>query len=153
MGSPMAANYADLFMDMFETSLLNDFHKKTGKKLLIWLRFIDDIFFIWTDAEDSLKEFSALCQKYSETKSMKSVITFEMSQSTKTINFLHICITLNQQTLSTTVFSKATDAHIYFNPKSCHPEHISETSQSNNSNVSARFALIHLVTSRKVMNL
>ena len=71
MGTPIVANYANLFMDMFEISLLNDFHKKTGKKLLIWLRFIDDIFFIWTDGEDSLKEYLAFCQKYSETKNMK----------------------------------------------------------------------------------
>ena len=35
-----------------------------------------------------------------------------MSQSTKTTNFLDVCITLNQQTLSTTVFSKPTDAYI-----------------------------------------
>ena len=55
---------------------------------------------------------------------MKSVIKFEISESTKTINFLDICITLNQQTLSTTVFSKPADAHIYLNPKSCHPEHM-----------------------------
>ena len=68
MATPMAANYANLFMDMFETSLLNDFHKKTGKKPLIWLRFIDDIFFIWIDGEDSLKEFLAFYQKYSETE-------------------------------------------------------------------------------------
>ena len=124
MGTPMAANYANLFMDMFETSLLNDFHKKTEKKPLIWLRFIDDIFFIWTDGEDSLKEFLVFCQKYSETKNMKSAIKFEISQPTKTINFLDVCITLNQQTLSTTVFSKPTDAHIYLNPKSCHPAHM-----------------------------
>ena len=56
MATPIAANYANLFMDMFETTLLNDFHKKTGKKPLIWLRFIDVIFFISTDGEDSLKE-------------------------------------------------------------------------------------------------
>ena len=98
MGTPMTANYANLFMDMFETSLRNDFHKQTGREPLIWLRFIDDIFFIRTDGEDSLKEFLAFCQKYSETKNMKSVIRFEMSQSTKTTNFLDVCITLNQQT-------------------------------------------------------
>ena len=34
MGTPMAANYANLFMDMFETFLLNDFHRKAGKKPL-----------------------------------------------------------------------------------------------------------------------
>ena len=47
MGGPMAANYANLFKVMFETSLLNDFHKKKiEKKPLIWLRVIDNIFFI-----------------------------------------------------------------------------------------------------------
>ena len=95
MGTPMAANYANLFMDMFETLLLHNFHKKTGMKSLIWLRFIDDIFFIWTDGKDSLKEFLTFCQKYSETKNMKPVIKFEISQSTKTINLLDVCITLN----------------------------------------------------------
>ena len=124
MGTPMAANYANIFMDSFETSLLNEFYKKTGKKPLIWLRFIDDIFFIWTDGEESLKEFLEFCQKYSQKRNMKSVIKFEISQSTKTVNFLDVCITFNQQTLSTTVFSKPTDAHIYLNPKSCHPEHM-----------------------------
>ena len=34
MGTTMAANYANLFMNMFETSLLNDFHKKAGRKPL-----------------------------------------------------------------------------------------------------------------------
>ena len=98
--------------------------KRPGKKPLIWLRFIDAIFFIWTDGEGSLKEFLAFYQKYSETKNMKSVIKFQISQSTKTINFLDVYITLYQQTLPTTVSSKPTDAHIYLNPKSCHPEHM-----------------------------
>ena len=48
MGAPTTTSYTNLFMDMFETSHLNDFHK-------IWLRFIDNIFFIWTDSEDSLR--------------------------------------------------------------------------------------------------
>ena len=90
----------------------------------IQLRFINDIFFIWTDGENSLKEFLVFCQKYSETKNMKSVIKFEISQSIKTINFLNISITLNQQILSATVFSKPKDAHINLNPKSCYPEHL-----------------------------
>ena len=43
MFTPMAANYANFFMDMFET-LLNDLHQKAGKKLLMWLHLIDDMF-------------------------------------------------------------------------------------------------------------
>ena len=55
---------------------------------------------------------------------MKSAIKIKISQSTKTINFVDVCITLNQQTLSPTVFSKPTDAHIYLNPKPCPPENM-----------------------------
>ena len=39
IGTAMPANYANLFMDMFETSHLNDFHKKTGKKTFIMAAF------------------------------------------------------------------------------------------------------------------
>ena len=121
MGTTMAANYAELSTDMFETSFLNNFHTKNGKKPLIWLSMI---YFLFGQTEDLLKEFLAFCQKYGEEKNMKSVIKFEISQSTKIINFLDVCINLNQQTLSTNVFSKPTDAHIYLNPKSCHLEHM-----------------------------
>ena len=55
---------------------------------------------------------------------MRSVIKFEIPQSSKIINFLDVCITLNQRTLTTTVFSKPTDTPIYLNPKFCYPDHI-----------------------------
>ena len=53
MGTPMAPNYANLFMNDFEQNLVTDYHKKIGKKPWIWWRYIDDIFCIWTDGEDS----------------------------------------------------------------------------------------------------
>ena len=49
----MAPNYANIFMDRFETKALNHYHQKP----LVWKRFIDDIFMIWTHGEESLKEF------------------------------------------------------------------------------------------------
>ena len=51
MGTALAPNHANLFMDRFETKALNNYPKKP----LIWKRFIDDIFLIWTYGEDSLK--------------------------------------------------------------------------------------------------
>ena len=78
MDTPMTANYANLFKHIFETSLLNDFRRNTGKNPFIWLHFINDIFFVSTDGEDSLKELLVFCQKYNETKNMKSVIKFEI---------------------------------------------------------------------------
>ena len=48
MGTPMSPNYANLFMDNFQQSLLRDYSQKTGSSPSVWFRFIDDIFLIWT---------------------------------------------------------------------------------------------------------
>ena len=53
MGTPMAPNYANLFMDNFEQNLLRDYSKKSGLSPSVWFRFIDDIFFIWNGNKDS----------------------------------------------------------------------------------------------------
>ena len=56
MGTPMAPNYANLFMTQVETDMLNDYEAETGLRPIIWLRYIDDIFFLWTYDEQSLKD-------------------------------------------------------------------------------------------------
>ena len=88
------------------------YEKKVGNKPLIWLRFIDGIFFIWTDGEGSLKEFLAFYLKYSETKKIKSVIKFEISQSIKIISFLDACITLNQNLIYQRLFKTLRRSHL-----------------------------------------
>ena len=50
MNTAVAPNYANLFMDRFKTKAWNNW-------LLIWLRFIDDIFMTWTLGQDKLSEF------------------------------------------------------------------------------------------------
>ena len=47
MGTPMAVNFANLFMAKFETEMLADYKKKLKKLPTVWLRYIDDIFFTW----------------------------------------------------------------------------------------------------------
>ena len=68
MGTPMAPNYANLFMDKLERKLLESFKKKTGKEPLVWWRYIDDIFFIWNGDEKSLSEFIQFAQNFSESQ-------------------------------------------------------------------------------------
>ena len=74
MGTPMAPNYPNLFMDNFGQNLLHDYSQKTGLSPLAWFRFIDDIFFIWTGDKDSLDHFICFTQNYSKSKNMKSKI-------------------------------------------------------------------------------
>ena len=53
MGTALAPNYANLFMDKFETKALKGYPLKP----LIWKRFIDDIFLIWTHGQQELEKF------------------------------------------------------------------------------------------------
>ena len=53
MGTKFAPPYACIFMDMVETEFLS----QQEIKPLVWLRYIDDIFFIWLVGEDKLLQF------------------------------------------------------------------------------------------------
>ena len=124
MGTPMAPNYANIFMTKFETELIESYHQSTGVKPLIWFRYIDDIFFIWCDGPEKLSEFLEYAQKFSDSREMKSKIKFEVHQSTESVNFLDVKVRLNGTTIETTLYSKPTDAHMYLNTSSNHPKHV-----------------------------
>ena len=53
IGTKMAPAYANIVMSIFERKLLTG----SCNKPLVWFRYIDDIFAIWTYGEDKLKDF------------------------------------------------------------------------------------------------
>ena len=53
IGTKFASPYACIYMDEVEQKFL----ETQSKKPLIWLRYIDDIFFIWTHGEQKLNRF------------------------------------------------------------------------------------------------
>lgn len=124
MGTPMAPNYSNLFMDNLENRIIEEFFKKTGKRPLFWFRFIDDIFFLWTYDLKSLNEFLNFADNYTTNNKMKSCIKFETHISEHSVNFLDVTISLKDGILSTSLFTKPTNAHLYLNWKSSHPQHI-----------------------------
>ena len=121
MGSPMAPNYANLFMATLEEEIIQKFYEQTGLRPLIYLRYIDDVFMIWTHNDNSLKNFIKFANEYTDSKNMKSNIKFEVNISKEKVNFLDVEITLSDQILHSNVYSKPTDAHLYLNAYSCHP--------------------------------
>jgi hypothetical protein len=52
--------YACIFMDMVET----DFLKQQSVKPWIWLRYIDDVFFVWLEGEDKLLQFMSRLNEF-----------------------------------------------------------------------------------------
>ena len=53
MGTRMAPSFANLFLGLFETNALQN----APFKPYIWLRYIDDVFVIWTEGIDNLETF------------------------------------------------------------------------------------------------
>ena len=124
MGTSMAVNYANLFMARFEEEMLRDYETKHGKRPLIWLRYIDDVFFIWVGSEESLQHFLEFVKHYSKNTNMKSNIQFKDIYSTRAVTFLDTIISIEGNKLTTNLYSKPTAAYDYLQRSSYHPQHL-----------------------------
>ena len=115
MGTTFAPNYSNIFLGHFEhEALLNAPHNFTP---ILWKRFIDDIFLIWTHGEDTLLQFHEYLNRLHPT------IKFDITYSYEKINFLDTTIFLNpQQQLESTLHTKPTDMCALLHAESYHPE-------------------------------
>ena len=78
IGTKFTLPYACIFMDEIETSFF-----KTQLRPFIWLRYIDDIFFIWTPGEVFLKDLNKFHPnlKFTYETSQNSVDFFNLNVS------------------------------------------------------------------------
>ena len=106
----MAPNYTNLFMGSFEQNLLRDYFQKIGLLPLVWVPFIDDIFFIWTGNKDSLDHFISFTQNY---MNMKSKVKFEIYLSANNVHFFDVTVSSKDGKLRITLFTKPADSQFY----------------------------------------
>ena len=96
MGTKMAPSYANLFLGYFEANALENapFQPHT------WLRYIDDIFMIWTEGPDNLKIFIDYLNN------IYSTIKFTSSNSSTNVPFLEVSVSLtNESSISTDLYT------------------------------------------------
>ena len=86
-------------------------------KPLVYLRYIDDIFIIWTEGEENLNGFLSHCNQINKN------IQFEQVASKEKIRFLDVSVIHNIGKLHIDLYSKPTDKHQYLYSHSCHPKH------------------------------
>ena len=109
MGTALAPNYANLFMDRFEIKALENWLRKP----IIWLRFIDDIFMIWQHGRDELDKFIVYLNQIHENTKFTSEV------STHSVNFLDTTVKIDtDNTLYTTLYEKPTDTYLYLHYQS-----------------------------------
>ena len=119
MGTKCAPQYATLFMGKFEETYILP---RIREAILLYYRFIDDIFIIWTRTEEELNRM------INELNSLHPTIKFDTQYSKEKINFLDTTIAITKEsTLKTTIYSKPTDQKAYLHAKSYHPKCTKET--------------------------
>jgi hypothetical protein len=115
MGTPIAPSYANTYMGSHETKLLDGYPLKP----MCWLRYLDDIFCVFTQGQEEFDKFVTYLNDASDD------IKFTVEVSYEKVNFLDTTVILDKDSrcLYTTVFSKPTDTHDYLHFTSSHPDH------------------------------
>uniref|UniRef100_K7EXL6 Reverse transcriptase domain-containing protein n=1 Tax=Pelodiscus sinensis TaxID=13735 RepID=K7EXL6_PELSI len=113
MGTCMAPQYANVFMADLEQHFLSS-HPLLS---LLYLRYIDDIFMIWTHGQETLETF------HRDFNNLHPTINLSLNHSTQEIHFLDTTVQITNGKLDTTLYRKPTDSYSYLHASSSHPEH------------------------------
>ena len=110
----MAPAYVNIVISIFERNLLTG----SCNKPLVWFRYIDDIFAIWTYGEDKFKYFMLYIN------SIHSCFQFTCNYSKECVQFLNVSVSVNNfGDITTDLYVKPTDTQQYLMTTSCHPSH------------------------------
>lgn len=113
MGSKCAPSVACTYMGEFERQHVYTHHPQP----LLWLRYVDDVFCLWTHGENSLQLFV----DYLNNREHR--IKFTCHSSTQSVEFLDTKVLINNGKIDTELFIKPTNAMSYLKRNSFHPTH------------------------------
>ncbi|XP_075207972.1 uncharacterized protein LOC142312872 [Anomaloglossus baeobatrachus] len=112
MGSRAAPIFANLFMGLFELSHI--YSSKLFRHVIVYKRYIDDLFFIWDDSDNNLHDFLK-CIVNNEWG-----LTFTPTIEKGSIDFLDLTIAHDKGTIYTKTFFKKVDSNGYIDFTSSH---------------------------------
>ncbi|XP_044761991.1 uncharacterized protein LOC123319194 [Coccinella septempunctata] len=119
MGSPISGLLAEIFVAYLE-SLIIKHH--LSHKIILWRRYVDDIFCIWSGTLDELNSFLTFINSLSRIK-----FTLEISDNNN-INFLDLNITLNpDNSFNYNIYRKPTQTDVVIPKFSYHSPQIKRT--------------------------
>jgi len=116
MGTPPAPPWATLYYALNEDTFLPKF----DENLVLYRRFIDDVFGIWkvTDAETDAATWESFKRAMnSEVYQLKWIV----SDRTEKVDFMDLTISLKETRLHTTLYEKPSNLHLYIPAHSSHP--------------------------------
>eukprot|EP00061_Rhincodon_typus_P010150 g34217.t1 len=97
-----------------------DFFAAQDLQPMLYTRHIDNIFFLWTHGEESLK------QQHSNINKFHPTIRLTMDYSLESVSFLDTHISIKDRPLSTSLYPKSMDNLMMLHFSSFHPKYIKE---------------------------
>lgn len=117
MGKIIGPQAANIYLIDFDYAAMNNYHIKPD----YFSRFLDDVFFLWCDTLQHLKEYEDYLN------SLMPQIKLKLEYSKFSINFLDVTIFKEERDgeliLATKVYVKPTDTQNLLHKKSYHPSH------------------------------
>ena len=115
MGTKMAPPYATLFLGKLEEEKI--LVKPFNEFILEYVRFLDDIFILWTGNLEQLLDFQT------HINAIHPTIKFTVEYSTEEINFLDTTIYISKKEFKSKLYIKPTDTKSLLHYTSYHPNH------------------------------
>ena len=132
IGTKFVPPYPCIFMDEVETEFL----KSEELQHFPWLRYIDNIFLIWTHGEEKPAQF------LNEFNNFHSYLKFTYESSSGTVNFLDLNVSLRNGAIHTDLYTKPTESQHYLHYQYSHPLHIKTSIPYSQA---LRFKIYHIV--------
>jgi len=110
--SHLGMNYASTYIGAWEEELF----MRSYRKPLMYFRFVDDVWGLWTHGLDALLDFNT------KGNQINPRIKLELRYSTEQLEFLDTVTSLRGGSLHTDLYTKPTDTHLYLYMESSHPE-------------------------------
>ena len=104
MGNSLAPILADLWMQKIEEKL----NRFSTNKPLVWLRYVDDVFCVFTIPKEKILEFHTRINRWHP--NLQFTVEFESNNS---IAFLDVLVTQEQEKLTTSLYRKPTHTGLY----------------------------------------
>ena len=116
LGTAIGTKFAPPYANIFMAGLEEEIFKNPKFKPFLWLRYLGDIFCLWTEGVDKLKEFFNYLNEFYPS------IKFTIEYSEKQINFLDVLVTKSEsgEKLCSSLYTKLTDTLQYLHATSCH---------------------------------
>ncbi|XP_069831781.1 uncharacterized protein [Dendropsophus ebraccatus] len=119
MGTPVSCTYANLFLAWLEVNSVFAPVNPFCRDILLYKRFVDDIFIVWSSTAD---RFDSFISYLNNTNTCNMFFTSNFGGNS--LEFLDVLVTATSTQLHTTVFRKHTAANALLHYESSHPPQV-----------------------------